>query len=48
MPNHVTSELRVDGAPDEVRRFFEAIDGGIDENGDPLLILTRYCQCPKA
>ena len=38
MPNHITNVLSAEGAPDEVRRFFTAIDGGKDENGQPMYI----------
>ena len=38
MPNHITNRLTAYGAPDDVRRFFEAIDGGVDESGRHMLI----------
>ena len=38
MPNHVTSRLNVSGDKEKVKELFEAINGGVDEEGNPVLI----------
>jgi len=38
MPNHITNRLTVEGAPLAVKNFFAAINGGVEENGDPVAI----------
>ena len=37
-PNHVTNRLTVDGAPENVRRFFDAIHGDLSNEKNPILI----------
>ena len=49
MPNNVTNRFTVSGAPDDVGRFFAAIDGGADEKGQPLYIdFNRIKPMPEA
>jgi len=38
MPNHITNILSVEGNPKAVKKFFSAINGGVDEYDRPILI----------
>ena len=38
MPNNIKNVLRVEGEPAEVARFFAAIHGGHDENGNEIVM----------
>lgn len=48
MPNHITNRLVISGDNSEIKKMFEYINGGIDENGQQILIdFNKIIPMPK-